>query len=102
MLSSVRDQFHAAYLSTSGAGGENVSETLSLLSDSQTVRVSMAQTRQPLTDKYGRYGAVHNGRKGNGDELGFAEMKQELAEARNTIAQLRKNQAPDERQSREG
>ena len=52
MLSSVRDQFHAAYLSTSGAGGENVSETLSLLSDSQTVRVSMAQTRQPLTDKY--------------------------------------------------
>ena len=34
MLSSVWDQFRATYLITSGAGGENVSETLSLLSGS--------------------------------------------------------------------
>ena len=50
------DQFRAAYLSTSGAGGENVSEALSLFSDSKfgepkTVRVLIEQTRQLLADK---------------------------------------------------
>ncbi len=37
-LSSAWDQFRTAYLSTGGAGSENVSEALSLLSDSKTVR----------------------------------------------------------------
>jgi hypothetical protein len=43
-----------------------------------------------------------DGRRGSFDEMTFAQTKQELVEARNTIAQFRKNQAPFKRQRSEG
>jgi hypothetical protein len=86
------------WICTGGAG----SETLNQLSDAKPVRVFMSQTRQPLADRNGQDGAVQYGRRGNIDEMSDAQAKQELAEARNTIAQLRKNQAPFKRQRREG
>ena len=39
----VWDQIRSAYLSTGGAGSENVSETLNLLNDAKPARVFMAQ-----------------------------------------------------------
>ncbi len=98
----VWDQIRSAYLSTGGAGSENVSETLNLLSDAKPVRVFMAPTRQPLADRNGRDGATQDGRRGNIDEMSGAQAQQKLAEARNIIAQLRKYQEPFKRQRREG
>ena len=100
-LAVVWEQIRAAYLSTSGAGSEDVSEALRLLSDPKTSE-SFDGAGKAAADKNRREGAAQNGLTRNGDEIGFAEMKQELAEARKTIAQLRKNQAPYKRQRSEG
>ena len=81
-------------MSTSGAGVENVSEAVQLLSDPKPVRVLIVQARQPLADKNGREGSPQGARKGPVEDVGVAEMRQELSEARNTIAQLSKNQEP--------
>jgi hypothetical protein len=96
------DQIRSAYLKTGGAGSENVSETLNLLSDAKPVRVFMAQTLQPLADRSGRDGAAQDGRQGNNDEMSGTQAKQELAEARNTITQPRKYQVQFKKQRREG
>ncbi len=61
----------------------------------------MAQTRQPLTNKNGGDGTAQDGRKGNGEEMGYAQMKQELAEESNTVAHLRKSLAQYKRQRSE-
>ena len=53
-LSAAWDQFRSAFLIIRGAGVENVVEALQLLTDAKTVRVLMAQTRQPFTDRNGR------------------------------------------------
>ncbi len=98
----VWDQIRSAYLSTGGAGSEDVSENLNLLSDAKTVRVFMAQTRQPLADWNGQDCAAQDGRRGIIDEMSDTQAKQELAESRNTIAQLRKTQAPFKQQRCEG
>jgi hypothetical protein len=42
------DQIRSAYLSTGGAGSEDVSETLDLLSDAKPMRVLMVQTQRSL------------------------------------------------------
>ena len=44
----VWDQIRSAYLSTGGAGSENVSETLNLLNDAKPARVLMAPARPPF------------------------------------------------------
>ncbi len=98
----VWDQIRSAFLSTGGAGSENVSETLNLLNDAKPARLFLAQARQPYTDRNGRDSAAQDGRRGNIDDMTCAQAKQELVEARNTIAQFRKNQTPFKRQRREG
>ena len=62
----------------------------------------MARTRQQFSYRNGRDGAAQDGQRGDIDEMSGAQAKQELAEARNTIAQFRKNQEPFKRQRREG
>ena len=57
----------------------------------------MAQVRQPLADQNGHGGPAQGGRRGPVEEMDLAEMRQELAEARNTIYKLRKNQEPFKR-----
>jgi hypothetical protein len=101
-MSIVWDMVRAAYLGTSGASVEDVSETLSLLSDHRPVRVLLAQTRQPFADKNGRDGAAPAVRKDTIDNTEVVTLRQELAESRNTIAQLRRNQEPSKRQQRDG
>ena len=83
---------------TSEAGVENVDKTIQLLTDTKPVRVLMAQAMQPFADRNGREGPAKGGRKGPVEEMGVAEMRQELAESHNTIYQLRKNQEPFKRQ----
>ena len=56
-----------------------------ILTDTKQPRVFMAQIRQPLADQNGRAGRAQGGRKGRVEEMGVAEMRQELAEACNTI-----------------
>ena len=87
---------------SSPAGSEDVSETLNLLSDTRPVRVFVAQTLKPLADRNRQEGTAQYGCRGNIDEMSHAQAKQELAEARNTIAQLGKTQSPFKRQRREG
>jgi hypothetical protein len=84
------------------AGSEDVSETLNLLFDTRPMREFVAQTLKPLADRNGQGGAAQYGRQGNIDEMSHAQAKQELAEVRNTIAQLGKNQSPFKPQRREG
>ncbi len=62
----------------------------------------MAKTLQLLAYRNGQDGAAQDRRRRSIDEMSDAQAKQELAEARNTIAQLRKNQAPFKRRRREG
>ena len=62
----------------------------------------MAQARLPLADRNGREGQAHGRRKGPVEEVGLMELPQELAESRNTIYQLRKNQEPFKRQRHDG
>ncbi len=80
---------------------ENVSKAIQLPPDPKSVRVLMAQTRQPLADKNGQDRQPQGGRKGPTKDKGVAEMRQELAEASNTIAQLHKNQEQSKRQRRD-
>ncbi len=97
------DQIRSAYLSTGGAGSQNVSETLNLLNDAKPARVFMAQARLPFAERNGPDGAAQDGRWGNVEyEMTFAQTKQALAEATNTIAQLRKNRGPFKRQRSKG
>ena len=100
--SAVWDRIRGAYQACSGAGVENVDEAIQLLTDAKPVRVLMAQARQPFTDRNGREGPAQGGGKGPVEEMGLAELRQELAESRNTIYQLRKNQEPFKRQRRDG
>ena len=97
ILSAVWDQVCAGYLATSGAGVDDVNKAIQLLTDTKPARVFMAQVRQALADQNGRGGQAQGGRKGPVEDMGVAEMHQELAEARNTIYQLRKNQEPFKR-----
>ena len=62
----------------------------------------MAQVRQPFSDQNGLEGQAQGGRKPPVDEMGVAELRQELAKSRNTIYQLRKNQEQFKRQRRDG
>ena len=54
----------------------------------------MAQTRQQSIDRTGREGQAQGGNKGPVEEMSLAELRQELAESRNTTYQLRKNKEP--------
>ena len=101
-MSVVWDQVSAAFQSSSGAGVENVDEAIQLLPDAKPARVLMAQVRQPVSDRNGREGQAQGGRKPPVDEKGVAELRQELAESRNTIYQLRTNQETLKRQRRDG
>jgi hypothetical protein len=74
----VWDLIRSAYLSTRGAGSEDVSEILNLLSDAKPMRVFMAQMRQPLAYRTGQDGAAQDGRRGNIEEMIDAQAKQGL------------------------
>ena len=76
--------------------------TIQLLTDARPARVLLAQVRQPFSNRNGREGPVQGGRKAALEEMGVVELRQELAEASNTIFQLRKNAEPNKRQRREG
>ena len=79
-LLTVWDQVQTGYMVTSGAGVENVTKD---------IRVQLLTDPKPV------------GRKGPVEEMGVAEMRQELAEARDTIIQLCKIQEPNKRQRRD-
>ena len=101
-LSMVWDQVSAGFLFSSRTRVENVDHAIQLLTDVKQVRVFMTQARQPLTDRNEREGQAQGGCKGPVEEMGVAELRQELAESSNTIYQLRKNQEPFRRQQRDG
>ena len=72
------------------------------MTDPKPVRVLMAQARQPFANRNGREGTQPETRKRPVEDMGVAEMRQELVETRNTIVQLRKNPEPFKRQRRDG
>ena len=89
---------------TSGAGVENVNKAIQLLTDTKPVRALMAQGSRSPTGMDARAQGIgaQGGRKGPVEEMGLAELRQELAKSHNTICQLRKNQEPFKRQRRDG
>ena len=90
-LSVAWDHVWSPYPTSSGAAVENVDAAIQLLTDAKPARVLMAQARQPFSYRNGREGPAQGGRKPSVDEMGLAELRQEVAESRNTILQLRKN-----------
>ena len=54
--------------------------SIQLLADSKPACVLMAQVRQPLSDQNGRERQAHCGLKPPVDEMGVAELRQEVAE----------------------
>ena len=96
-ISVVWDQVRTAYHASSGA--RVVNAALPLLTDSKLTRVLMAQVRQPFSNRNGREGQANGGRRLPVDEMGMAELRQEVAESRDTIYQLRKYQEPTKREA---
>ena len=75
-ISVVWDQARTAFHASSSAGVENVDAALQLLTDLKLARVLMAQVRQPFSDRNGREGQTHGGRKPPVDEMGVAKKWQ--------------------------
>ena len=94
--------WHAAFQSSSGARVENVDAAIQFLNDTRPGRVLMAEVRQPFSNRNGREGQAQGGRKPLVDEMGAAELRQELSESSNTNYQLQKNQESHKRQRRDG
>ena len=65
-LSVVWDHARAAFLTSSGAGVENVDAAIQLVTDAKPARVLMAQARQPFCDRNGREGPAQGGGRGTG------------------------------------
>ncbi len=79
-------------MTTNGQGVENVADAIQLLSEPKSVHVLMAQAWQPFADKNKWKVQSQSARRGNSEEMGMADLCQELAVACNTLAHLRKNQ----------
>jgi hypothetical protein len=73
-----------------------------MFTDTKLGPVLMVQARQPLADRNRREPPGLAGRKGAEEDLGIAELLQELATARNTIAQSRKKQGPYKQERQDG
>ena len=93
-LSVVCDHVRAAYQTSSEAGVKNVHAAIQLLTDAKPARVLMAQARQPFSNLNGRECPAQGGRVPSVDEMGVADLRQEVAESSNTIYQLCKNAEP--------